>query len=82
MIHSLDPTDGYAGEFRCWIKNEILLYTTVAPTSIILRLNLILFIFTFKGLLQRSTIIYTSQTNRSNLQMIGVFCCVVSFGKT
>ncbi|CAF0969318.1 unnamed protein product [Rotaria sordida] len=75
--------NGYVGEFRCWINNKILLYTTfLVPISIIVSCNLIIFIFILKSLCRHDPTILTNQNNRSKLQIGATICCFVSIGCT
>jgi len=82
LVISIGKNGGYTGEFRCWINDKILFYTTyLAPISIIILCNLILFIFTIKSIFHNDPTLLTYQNNRSKLQIGAAICCFVSIGK-
>ncbi|CAF1028752.1 unnamed protein product [Adineta steineri] len=83
LVISIGTNGGYTGETRCWINNEILLYTTfLAPISLIVFCNFILFLFILQSLFQSDPTIPTQQNNRSKLQVGAALCCFVSIGCT
>ncbi|UJR31985.1 hypothetical protein I4U23_019458 [Adineta vaga] len=83
LVVSIGINGGYKGQTRCWIHDEILRYITfLAPISIIVLCNLILFIIILKSLFRRDPDFLTHQNNRSKLQMSAAVCCFVSIGCT
>ena len=81
LVILLGSKGGYTGDQRCWIHDPVLLYATfVAPISLIILLNLVLFLFTLKSIFHHDTSMITCHNNRSKLQMSASVCCFVSIG--
>lgn len=81
LVVCIGKNGGYIGEYRCWINNHILFYTTfIAPILLIILCNLILFIFTLKSIFQHDPTIHGYTNNRSKLQIGAAICCLVTIG--
>ena len=82
LVVLIGRNGGYTGENRCWINDDVLLYTTfVAPICVIILFNLILFIFTVKSIFRHDPALASYQHSRSKLQLGAALCCFVSIGK-
>ncbi|CAF1482850.1 unnamed protein product [Rotaria magnacalcarata] len=83
LVLIIGKDDGYVGELKCWINNEILRYATfLAPISTIIFFNLILFIFAFKGICRRDSPLPVDQHKMSKIEIKAAFCCFISMGIT